>query len=259
MHNFFYNSKLGQNFLIDSKIIDKIISSICPKKYDFMVEIGPGLGALTYPICNILKQLVVIEYDKKLGSKLFNNLDNVKVFINDALKFDFFNLTRYSDKKIRMIGNLPYNISVSLLIYLFQFSDKIIDIHFMFQKEVADRLLAIPGTKSYGCLSIITQYYFTVQWLFNISPDSFYPKPNVFSTLVRLIPCRIKKFYVKDINILSYITKLAFSQRRKKIKNSLSSLFDIDALQKFSINPNLRAEDLSLEQYCLLSNIIRTK
>lgn len=250
------NKKLGQHFLIDLEIIDKIVNVVNPKNNDFMVEIGPGLGALTYPICKILNELVVIEYDKTLGTELLNNLKNVKVFIQNVLNFNFFNLVNDINQSIRIIGNLPYNISIPILTHLFKFSNSIIDMHFMFQKEVANRLLAQPDTKNYGRLSIITQYFYKVIFLFDVRPKSFFPVPKVTSAFVRLIPKKINKLYLKNIDKLSYVTTLAFCQRRKTIKNSLSSLFSVNTLKKLGISPYFRAENLSVQQYCLLSNYI---
>ncbi|AAO26865.1 dimethyladenosine transferase [Buchnera aphidicola str. Bp (Baizongia pistaciae)] len=253
-NTFFANKNLGQNFLVDSEVINRIINVINPKSHDFMIEIGPGLGALTYPICKILHKLFVIEHDNNLGTRLLKDISNIEVFVEDVLKFNFLNLINNSFKSVRIIGNLPYNISIPILFYLFKFHNNIIDMNFMFQKEVASKLLAIPGTKSYSRLSIIAQYYCDIDFLFDVVAQSFYPIPKVTSSFVRLVPRKVFNLYVRDINQLSNVTALAFQQRRKIVKNSLSSLFNDDALRKLGIDPLLRAENLSVKQYCLLSN-----
>lgn len=254
-YKFVSNKSLGQNFLIDLNVINNIIKFINPSRHDLMIEIGPGLGALTDPMCRILDQLIAIEYDRTLADKL-NYLNNLKIYVQDVLKFDFFDFFNKSNHFVRIFGNLPYNISVKLLFYLFPFNKHIVDMHFMFQKEVADRLLAIPGTKHYGRLSIIVQYYYDINFLFNVSSKSFFPIPKVNSIFLKLKPHKKLIYYVKNMNQLYLITKIAFSQRRKMIKNSLSLLFNERVLELLSIDSTMRAENLSIEQYCKLSNYI---
>ncbi|XBC38306.1 MAG: 16S rRNA (adenine(1518)-N(6)/adenine(1519)-N(6))-dimethyltransferase RsmA [Buchnera aphidicola (Floraphis choui)] len=250
--------RLGQNFLIDNDVIDNIIKSINPKKTDVIIEIGSGLGALTYHIYKFLYKLFIIEYDQDLATRLylsFKDIDNIVIFVEDVLKFNFFCIEKNFCNSIRVFGNLPYNISVPLLLYLFKYNN-IFDMHFMFQREVANRLLALPGTKSYGRLSVIAQYFCKITHLFDVSPECFRPIPKVCSTFIRLVPYKSKEYYVRDINNLAKITKLAFGKRRKIIKNSLSELFSENILKKLKIDPMLRAENLSVIQYFKLSNYI---
>ncbi|XBC43438.1 MAG: 16S rRNA (adenine(1518)-N(6)/adenine(1519)-N(6))-dimethyltransferase RsmA [Buchnera aphidicola (Meitanaphis flavogallis)] len=250
--------QLGQNFLIDTHIINNIINSISPKKTDIMIEIGPGLGALTLGFSNLLHKLFVIERDKDLVTRLHVSLcgiKNLKIFSKDVLTFDFSCIENNFYNSIRIFGNLPYNISVTLLFYLFRY-DNIFDMHFMFQKEVANRLLALPGTKDYGKLSIISQYFCKITRLFDVSPRSFRPVPKVCSTFLKLVPYKKKRYYIKNMTNFKKVITLAFSKRRKVIRNSLSELFSEDILKNLSIDPMLRAENISIMQYCVLSNYI---
>ncbi|XBC41379.1 MAG: 16S rRNA (adenine(1518)-N(6)/adenine(1519)-N(6))-dimethyltransferase RsmA [Buchnera aphidicola (Nurudea yanoniella)] len=256
---YFLKKHLGQHFLIDQCVVNKIISSMNPKKRDIMIEIGPGLGALTYDTSKFPCKLFLIEYDKHLAHKLFllyKNVSNIQVFSKNALKFNFSCINRKRYESIRIFGNLPYNISIELLLYFFKYNNIICDMYFMLQKEVANRLLAVPGTKDYGKLSIISQYFCKIIRLFDIFPESFKPIPKVNSTFLKFVPCKNNKDIVTNVKNLQKITTLAFSQRRKIIKNSLSSLFNEDILISLHIDPKLRAEDLSVEQYFMLSNYI---
>ncbi|XBC44493.1 MAG: 16S rRNA (adenine(1518)-N(6)/adenine(1519)-N(6))-dimethyltransferase RsmA [Buchnera aphidicola (Schlechtendalia peitan)] len=263
MIKFTYNKhcvkkRLGQNFLINNDVINNIISSISPKSTDVMVEIGPGLGALTDHIYNIVHKLFVIEYDNDLVTKLliaYSNIKNLEIFFKNVLEFDFFRIGNNYYNSIRVFGNLPYNISVSILLHLFKYNN-IVDIHCMFQKEVADRLLACPGTKNYGRLSIISQYYCNITRLFDVYPQSFRPIPKINSTFLRLSPHKKYSCSMKNIKHLIKIVTLAFRNRRKILKNSLSELFNENTLINLKINPMLRAENLSVKQYCYLSNYI---
>ncbi|WP_422667095.1 16S rRNA (adenine(1518)-N(6)/adenine(1519)-N(6))-dimethyltransferase RsmA [Buchnera aphidicola] len=249
--------KFGQNFLIDKIIINNIIQWINPKNSEVLVEIGPGLAALTEPICNMVDSLIIIEIDSNLLELLKNKnfFSKLIIFNKNALTFDYLKLF-HNQKLIRIFGNLPYNISVSLIIYLFKKIYIIKDMHFMIQKEVADRLIATPGNKSYGRLSILAQYYCHIKIIFNVLPESFFPIPKVYSVFVQLIPRKKYPIYVYDINILSYITNIAFQKRRKILRHSLSSLFSVDKLITLGIDPTLRAENISVLQYCKLANYL---
>ncbi|XBC39355.1 MAG: 16S rRNA (adenine(1518)-N(6)/adenine(1519)-N(6))-dimethyltransferase RsmA [Buchnera aphidicola (Nurudea shiraii)] len=260
LRNNIYKSKkfLGQNFLIDKCVIKHIISRINPQKKDVMIEIGPGLGALTYDISKFPCKLFLIEYDKDLAYKLFlfyRDMSNVKIFSENALKFDFLRV-RKNFELIRIFGNLPYNVSVALLCYFFTYYNIIFDMHLMFQKEVADRLLAVPGTKNYGRLSVISQYFYNITNLLDVFPRSFRPIPKVNSNFLRFTIHKKNKNFVKNVSNLQKITTLAFSKRRKMIKNSLFELFSEDVLTSLDIDPKCRAENLSITQYCILSNYI---
>ncbi|ANF16940.1 16S rRNA methyltransferase [Buchnera aphidicola (Schlechtendalia chinensis)] len=250
--------KFGQNFLIDNDIINSIVYSINPKNTETMIEIGPGLGALTKHMYKYLNKLFLVEYDIDLVNRLlnyFSDVKNLKIFFKNALKFDFSHIDNKYYNSVRVFGNLPYNISVLLLLHLFKYKN-IYDMHFMFQKEVANRLLAFPNTKHYGRLSIISQYFCNITHLFDVFPESFRPIPKVSSTFLRLSPYQKKKYYLKNLKSLIKVTSLAFGNRRKIIKNSLFELFSENELINLQIDPTLRAENISIEQYCRLSNCI---
>ncbi|CAL4319272.1 Ribosomal RNA small subunit methyltransferase A [Buchnera aphidicola (Chaitophorus sp. 3695)] len=256
---FFQKKKFGQNFLTDPLIITKIIKCINPIQNDLLLEIGPGLGALTIPICNIISKLNVVDIDLDVlnffkNKKIFSKIN---FFLKDICKFNLMQFyLNNKKKKIRIFGNLPYNISTILLIRLIKFNFIIKDMHFMFQKEVANRILSHPNSKLYGRLSILIQYFFKVKKMFDISPKSFYPSPKIYSTFLKFSPHKIFSQFNFDLNILSKITKIAFSKRRKILKHSLKNLFTEDVLLKLNINSKLRAENLSLKKYCQLTDYL---
>jgi 16S rRNA (adenine1518-N6/adenine1519-N6)-dimethyltransferase len=240
--------RFGQNFLHDQNIVQKIIAVIAPKKGEHVVEIGPGLGALTRQLLPILTSMDVIEIDRDVIPKLQNTcagLGQLNIHQADVLKFDFKKL----GVTLRVVGNLPYNISTPLIFHLLDQIEYISDMHFMLQKEVADRLAAQPGTKIYGRLSVMVQYFCQVTKLFVVPPGAFYPVPKVYSAFVRLTPHKKISVPVKDIATLENIVKLAFNQRRKTIQNSLKTLISGEELINLNINPKLRPEQLSVEDY----------
>ncbi|CAL4042257.1 Ribosomal RNA small subunit methyltransferase A [Buchnera aphidicola (Tetraneura ulmi)] len=254
------SKSLGQHFLEDDFFIKNIINFINPKPKEIMFEIGPGMGALTKPILLLNDNLSVIEIDKNLVNFLKKNIVNKRfnIFLQDVLKFNF--RTFFSEnKKIRIFGNLPFNISNKIIFYLMIFKDIFFDLHFLLQKEVVQRLCAIPDTKEYGRLSVLIQYHFNVTSLFDIPPTSFFPLPKVHSSFVRLIPNKFPPILLRETYYLNSITKLAFSQRRKIIKNSLSGLFSENEFLKMNISPFLRAENLNLLDYCRLSKYLSSK
>lgn len=249
--------KLSQNFLIDSNIIKKIVNLIHPKLDETLVEIGPGLAALTKPICCLINELIIIEIDKYLLERLktYSFYSKLIVFYQDALTFDYLKLFNKKNKLIRIFGNLPYNISTSLILYLFKSINIIKDMNFMLQKEVAERLVASPGSKLYGRLSIIAQYYCNIQILLHVSPKCFRPIPKVNSIFIRLTPYTNDfPYFTHNIQVLSYITNLAFQKRRKVLRHSLGKIFSEKTLIKLNIDPTLRPENISVLQYCQLSN-----
>ncbi|OCG04720.1 16S rRNA (adenine(1518)-N(6)/adenine(1519)-N(6))-dimethyltransferase RsmA [Gilliamella sp. wkB112] len=253
----FARKRFGQNFLHDEFIIESIVAAIQPKAEQALVEIGPGLAALTIPVSKCVEHLSVIEIDRDLASRLLENpLLNHKITVieQDALTYDFNQLYTQHGKSLRVFGNLPYNISTPLMFHLFKFADKIADMHFMLQKEVVTRLVAAPNSKDYGRLSVMAQYYCQIIPVLEVPPTSFKPAPKVDSAVVKLIPYKNKPYIVNDIKILSRLTTEAFNQRRKTIRNSLSNMFTIEQLTELNIDPNLRAENLTVEQYCLLAN-----
>ncbi|UDG81358.1 Ribosomal RNA small subunit methyltransferase A [Candidatus Profftia lariciata] len=252
-----YRKRYGQNFLIDQYVINNIVSAIQPMKNQAMVEIGSGLGALTKPITNMIDKITIIEIDRDLIQQLLKYSDiNYKLNIRqqDAMTVNFNELSSEIGQMLRIFGSLPYNISTPLLFHIFTYIHVIKDLHFMLQKEVVNRLIAIPNNKDYSRLTVITQYYCQVTPLLEVSPQAFQPSPKVESTFVRLIPHAIIPNPVKDIRLLSQITKIAFNQRRKIVRNSLSTLFTPKQLTKLEIDPFQRAENLSIKDYCKLAN-----
>ncbi|MWP47218.1 16S rRNA (adenine(1518)-N(6)/adenine(1519)-N(6))-dimethyltransferase RsmA [Gilliamella sp. Pas-s27] len=253
----FARKRFGQNFLHDDYIIESIVAAIQPKKDQALVEIGPGLAALTVPISKYVDHLTVIEIDRDLAGRLIENpilRNKLTIIKQDALTFDFNQLSVQLRKPLRVFGNLPYNISTPLVFHLFEHANIISDMHFMLQKEVVTRLVAAPNSKNYGRLSVMAQYYCQIIPVLEVPPTSFKPAPKVDSAVVKLIPYKEKPYLVKDIKILSRLTTEAFNQRRKTIRNSLSNMFTIEQLTELNIDPNLRAENLSVQQYCQLAN-----
>ena len=246
--------RFGQNFLTDSHIIDKIILGIQPKKNDNLVEIGPGLGALTKSLLPALDTLHVIEIDRDLVAqlqKLKFEYKTLTIHNNDALKFDYSTLAKI--QPIRVIGNLPYNISTPLLFHLFSFSKNILDMHFMLQKEVVDRMIATPNSEHYGRLSIMVQYYADVHKLFGVKPGSFKPAPKVDSAVVRL-QIKSPTIQAKDEQHFTCLVRQAFSQRRKKLRNNLKNTIEQKIIEDCNIDPNVRAETLTIDDFVKLSN-----
>lgn len=249
--------RFGQNFLHDDAVIDRIISGINPRPGDTMVEIGPGLGALTEPLLESLEgQLQVVELDRDLIPVLrtkFFNYPDFTIHESDALKFDFDALGG-EDKPIRVVGNLPYNISTPLIFHLLSNITYLKDMHFMLQKEVVERMAAQPGESNYGRLGIMSQYYCRVQPLFIVPPEAFDPAPKVESAIVRLVPHKTLPFPVESIDRLQAVVKTAFTKRRKTLRNALAGVIELEALDELGIDKTLRPENLSLEQYSQLAN-----
>lgn len=253
--------RFGQNFLCDHNVINNIVNAINPQPKQNLVEIGPGLGALTEPVAEICAefggQLTVIELDRDLAHRLRHHpFLNTKLNLieGDAMQFDFTSLLQDSAQKLRIFGNLPYNISTPLMFHLFQASEVIADMHFMLQKEVVNRLVASPNSKAYGRLSVMTQYFCQVFPVLEVPPHAFKPAPKVDSAVVRLIPHPSKPAVAKDFKLFSQITTSAFNQRRKTIRNALGNYFSIENLSSLNIDPNLRAENLSVADFVILTN-----
>ncbi|PPI87964.1 16S rRNA (adenine(1518)-N(6)/adenine(1519)-N(6))-dimethyltransferase [Candidatus Pantoea edessiphila] len=262
MNSFIYQGhyvrkRFGQHFLNDHDIINKITSAIHPKKDQLLIEIGPGLGALTKNICNYINELIVIELDQQLAKKLQENItfgSRLVVFQQNVLTFNFEKLASEKRKLLRLFGNLPYNISTTLIFNLFKYIHLIKDMHFTLQKEVVDRMACSPGSKTYGRLSVMMQYYCKIIPILEIHPRCFIPSPKVNSMLVRLIPYKHLLYSVRNIKSLNFITTIAFNQRRKTLNNSLNKVIPANIMKKLSIDPNLRAENISVAQYCNLAN-----
>lgn len=249
--------RFGQNFLVDETIIGKIIAAIAPRPTDNLIEIGPGLGALTAPLLEHCGKLTAIELDRDLAALLQEKfISGLEVLQQDALKFDFTSLA--TKQPLRIAGNLPYNISTPLIFHLLRYRTLITDMHFMLQKEVVDRLAAAPGSKTYGRLSVMVQYYCKVQPLFNVPPGAFRPAPKVTSAIVRLIPHSTPPYSAENENILANIVKLSFQQRRKTLRNALKLMVSTEVaeacLAELSINPKVRPEELSVMEFVALSN-----
>lgn len=253
--------RFGQNFLHDMNVIADIVSAINPQKGQFLLEIGPGLGALTEPVGELVDQLTVVELDRDLAERLRHHPflhQKLTVIEQDALRFDFrsyFNgLNLTEGQGARVFGNLPYNISTPLMFHLFKFHDLITDMHFMLQKEVVKRLCAGPNSKAYGRLTIMAQYYCQVMPVLEVPPSAFKPAPKVDSAVVRLIPHKVLPYPVKDLYWLNQVTTRAFNQRRKTLRNALSALFSAEQLEALEIDLNARAENLSIADYARLAN-----
>ncbi len=248
--------RFGQNFLHDPQVIHQIVRSIHPTEDDNIVEIGPGLGALTTEILPLCKQLQVIELDRDLAPKLeilCQELGELTVHQADALKFDFQTLV-INKQKLRVIGNLPYNISTPLLFHLFKFVSSIKDMHFMLQQEVVKRMAASPGNKSWGRLSVMIQYYCQVEKLFDVPPSAFKPAPKVQSAIVKLVPHSQIPYEAKSLKMLDKVVTMAFGQRRKTLSNSLGKLTSPEHLSHLEIDPSVRAEQLSVAQFVKIAN-----
>jgi len=246
--------KFGQNFLKDSSIIHAIIQSIQPLQNDLLVEIGPGLGALTKPLLEKTKHLFAIELDRDIVNWMQNQYskNNITIFNEDVLNFNFHQF----DKKIRIVGNLPYNISTPILFKCIEDIKIITDLHFMLQKEVVDRMIAVPSSSEYGRLSVMLQYYFAMEHLVHVPKESFDPEPKVESSFVRLIPYDNYPFVANNIDQFGKIVKEAFSQRRKTIRNTLKNFMDVNDFENIDINPQLRAENLSVSDFVKISNYL---
>jgi len=247
--------RFGQNFLQDHRIIDSMIASIESKPNEHWVEIGPGLGALTEPLLKQGVRLEVVELDRDLVVVLkdkFKHYENLHIHSADALRFDFSALA--VNGKLRIIGNLPYNISTPLMFHILANSACIEDMFFMLQKEVVNRICAEPNSKQYGRLSVMMQYYCDTEWLFDVPPESFDPVPKVMSAIVRLVPHIQPPVQVNSLANLNTVVTAAFSQRRKTLRNSLKKLINEQTMIDLGIDPILRAENISLSDFAKLSN-----
>jgi len=252
--------RFGQNFLQDPHVIDGIVHAICPQPDDTLVEIGPGLGAITEQLVDQVGQMAVVELDRDLIPHLkisFATRKNFHIYEGDALKFDFRRiLDELGGEQLRVVGNLPYNISTPLLFHLLEYHDLVRDMHFMLQKEVVDRLAAGVGDSAYGRLGIMVQYYCKVEPLFPVPPTAFDPPPKVDSAIVRLTPHRELPVTTVSPEHLGKLVTTAFNQRRKTVRNALKSVVTDDILQQAGINPEWRPEQISLAQYASLNDLV---
>lgn len=250
--------RFGQNFLHDQQVIDRIINQIAPSSDDHLLEIGPGQGALTKQLAGSGARLDCVELDRDLAEHLkheYRDYDNVHIHQYDILKFDLNDL-ELSDKRVRIIGNLPYNISTPVLFHLLKYYEKIEDMSFMLQLEVVERMSANVGDKNYGRLSLMLQYFCRAEKLFDVSPQAFTPVPKVNSAIVRLTPHKVLPVAAKDPDCLKVVVRTAFNQRRKTLRNSLKTLISDSELADLEIDMTLRPEKLSLTDYVKISDAI---
>jgi 16S rRNA (adenine1518-N6/adenine1519-N6)-dimethyltransferase len=237
----------GQNFLVDQNIIADIVRCIRPEVNDNMVEIGPGLGALTRPLLKKLNKLHVVEIDRDIIARLKTDYAQDKIVIHegDALQFDFATL----GAPLRIVGNLPYNISSPLLFHFSNYASNITDMHFMLQNEVVERMVAEPSTAAYGRLSVMLQYRFYMEKLLDVSPESFRPAPKVDSAIVRMIPLPPEQIAVKNETLFAQVVAAAFGQRSKTLRNTLRAFLADDEFVALGIDAGLRAENLAVPEF----------
>lgn len=253
--------RFGQNFLQDAGVIDAILHAVYPKANEYLLEIGPGQGAITQGLLGSGAHLDVIELDKDLIPLLklrFGLNPAFQLHQGDALKFDLASLC-HDAQKLRVVGNLPYNISTPLIFRLLEQKEVIADMHFMLQKEVVERLAAVPGNGDWGRLSIMVQYACHVEHLFDVPPESFTPAPKVDSAIVRLVPYEQLPYPAKSYQAFEYLVREAFSQRRKTLRNTLKRLLTADEIESIGIDSALRAEQLALADFVKLADIFASK
>ena len=246
--------RFGQNFLTDQGVITSLIMAIAPKADDLMVEIGPGLGALTKPLMQRLNLLHVVEVDRDIIAWMEKAYLNQAISIHsaDALKFDFTSLGH----NLRVTGNLPYNISTPILFHLLDNVAAITDMHFMLQKEVVERMVASPSTPAYGRLSVMLQYKLKMDYLITVPPEAFEPAPKVESAFVRCVPHATLPFVASDECMFAKVVLAGFGQRRKTLRNTLKGLLDDEGFTALNISSQLRAENLSVEDFVRISNYL---
>jgi len=248
--------RFGQNFLVDERIIDDIVAAISPEPDDNMVEIGPGLGALTRPLLKRLNRLHVVEIDRDIIARLQHDYPQddpqrrLIIHAGDALEFDFAALPA----PLRIVGNLPYNISSPLLFHFAAYAGRISDMHFMLQNEVVERMVAEPSTPEYGRLSVMLQYRFDMEKLLDVPPESFRPAPKVDSAIVRMIPLPAAEIRVRNEKLFAGIVSAAFGQRRKTLRNTLRGYLNEEDFAQLGIDAQLRAENLSVTAFASVAN-----
>lgn len=271
-YNFNFQKKFGQNFLIDTHVLEKIISAAEISKEDFVLEIGPGIGTMTQYLCENAREVVAVEIDKNLIPILEDTLkeyDNVTVLNNDVLKVDINKLAeeKNKNKPIKVVANLPYYITTPIIMGLFESHVPIDSITIMVQKEVADRMQVGPGTKDYGALSLAVQYYAKPEIIANVPPNCFMPRPKVGSAVIRLTRHKEVPVEVLDEKLMFRIIRASFNQRRKTLANGLKNSGELalskemieESIKELGVPINIRGEALSLEQFASLSNIIYKK
>lgn len=271
-YNFTIQKKFGQNFLIDTHVLDKIVEAANITKDDVVLEIGPGIGTMTQYLCESAKEVVAVEIDKKLIPILEDTLsqyNNVTILNKDILKVDINALIeeKNNGKPIKVVANLPYYITTPIIMGLFESQARVESITVMVQKEVADRMQVGPGTKTYGALSLAVQYYANPYIVANVPPNCFMPRPNVGSAVIRLTKYEECPVKVKDAKLMFKIIRASFNQRRKTLLNGLNNSPEInlpkedivDAIRELNVLENVRGEALTLAQFAKLSDIILNK
>ena len=267
-YNFMFQKRFGQNFLIDTRVLDKIISASGITKDDMILEVGPGIGTMTQYLCESARKVVAVEIDKNLIPILENDTlkeyDNVRVINEDILKLDINKLVEEENdgKPIKVVANLPYYITTPIIMGLFESHVPIESITIMVQKEVADRMQVGPGTKDYGALSLAVQYYAKPEIISNVPPNCFMPRPNVGSAVIKLTRHEQVPVEVKDEKLMFKLIRAAFNQRRKTLQNSINNSPElslskdqvVEALDKMGLSQTIRGEALSLEQFAELAN-----
>lgn len=251
--------RFGQNFLTDDVVLHDIIRSIAPAADDAMVEIGPVLAAMTALLLEELRHLHVVELDRDLVERLKKRFSAERLTVHsaDALKFDFASIPVPEGRKLRVVGNLPYNISSPLLFHLAEIAPQVQDQHFMLQKEVVERMVAEPGGKAYGRLSVMLQWRYHMELLFVVPPTAFDPPPQVDSAIVRMIP--LAQPMACEQALLEQVVTKAFSQRRKVIRNCVAGLFTEDELRQAGVDPQARPEAVPVEQFVALANLLAAR
>ena len=249
--------RFGQNFLVDPHYIAKIVAAIAPAPGDNLVEIGPGLAALTGPLLERAGHLTAIEIDRDLAARLTADFppERLTLHVADALTFDFSTL----GERLRVVGNLPYNISSPLLFRLAEYETQLVDLHVMLQKEVVARMTAQPDTPDYGRLSVMLQASFRVTRLFVVPPGAFQPVPKVDSAIARLVPLGAAKPHIADPALFARVVAAAFGQRRKTLRNALATICDADGLSSADIDPGARGETLAVADFVRLANALAVK
>jgi len=253
-----HKKQFGQNFLNNPSVIHNIVAAIAPQSDQHLVEIGPGEAALTEPLLDQVAKLDIIEIDRDLIGPLtqrFSHKPSFHLHNTDALRFDYRQLLDTPDEKLRMVGNLPYNISSPLIFHLIEQADCIYDMHFMLQKEVVERLTATPGNKAFGRLSVMVQYACQTEYLFTVGPENFTPAPKVDSAIVRLIPYAQPPYAADNLTDFAALVKQAFSQKRKTLRNTLKNWLNAEQIIACAIDPGLRAEALDIADFVRLANL----
>ncbi len=249
--------RFGQNFLVDAQVIDDIVRAIAPRPDDHMVEIGPGLGALTRPLLTRLAQLHVVEIDRDIIARLKSGYprDRLVIHEGDALQFDFAQLPA----PLRIVGNLPYNISSPLLFHVSAYTDRVSDMHFMLQNEVVERMVAAPSTPAYGRLSVMLQHRFYMEKLLDVPPEAFRPAPKVNSAVVRMIPLPAAEVLPHGETVFAEIVAAAFAQRRKTLRNALREHLTEGDFAALGIDAQFRAENLGVAEFAKIANWLQAR